>query len=81
MLIVWGCFKFTIDRFDHNNINFLDIANDKSKTDLHYKPTHTGQYCDINSNVLWNYKVSWIKSLYHQADKICSSKMIGKLYG
>ena len=29
MLIVWGCFKFTIDRFDHNNIHFLDIANDK----------------------------------------------------
>ena len=49
--------KFTIDRFDDNNIHFLDIAIDKNKTDLYYKLTHTGQYFDINSNVPWNYKV------------------------
>ena len=61
------------DRFDDNNINFLDIAIDKNKTDLYYKPTHTGQYSDINSNIPCNYEFSWIKSLYHQADKICSS--------
>ena len=65
--------KFTIDRFDDNNTHFLDITIDKNKTDLYYKPTHTGQYSDINSNVPWNYKVSRIKSLYHRADKICSS--------
>ena len=45
-------------RFDDNNIHFLDIAIDKNKTDLYYKPTHTGQYSDINSKVPWNYKVS-----------------------
>ena len=50
--------KFTIDRFDDNNIHFLDIAFDKNKTDLYYKPTHTGQYSDINSNVPWNYTFS-----------------------
>ena len=40
-------FKFTKHTFDDNNIHFLDIAIDKSKTDLYYKPTHTGQYSDI----------------------------------
>ena len=50
--------NLTIDRFDDNNIHFLDIAIDKNKTDLYYKPTHTGQYSDINSKVPWNYKVS-----------------------
>ena len=34
--------KFKIDLFDDNNINFLDIVIDKNKTDLYYKPTHTG---------------------------------------
>ena len=66
--------KITIDRFDDDNIYFLGIAIDKNKTDLYYKPTHTGQYSGINSNVPWNYKVSWIKSLYNRADKICSSR-------
>ena len=65
--------KFTIDSFDDNNIDFLDTVMDKNKTDLYYKLTHTGQYSDINSNVPWNYKVSWTKSLYHRADKIFSS--------
>ena len=37
--------KFLKDRFDDNNIHFLDITIDKNK------PTHTGQYSDINSNV------------------------------
>ena len=64
---------FTIDRFDDNNIHFLCITIDKNKTDLYYKPTHTGQYSDINNNVPWNYKISWIKSLYQRAEKICSS--------
>ena len=65
--------KFAIDRFDDNNIHFLYIAIDKNKTDVYYKPTYTGQYSDINSNVPWNYKDSWIKSLYQRADRICSS--------
>ena len=44
--------KFLKDRFDDNNIHFLDITIDKKK------PTHTDQYSDINSNVPWNYKIS-----------------------
>ena len=62
--------RFTID---DNNINFLDITIDKNNIDLYYKPTHTGQYSEINSNVPWNYKISWIKSLYQRAEQICSS--------
>ena len=65
--------KFTIDCFEKNNIHFLDIAIDKNKTDVYFKPTHTGQYSDIGSNVPWNYKISLIKSLYYRAEKICSS--------
>ena len=48
--------RFTIDRFDDNNIHFIDIAIDKNKTNLYCKTTHTGPYYDINSNVPWNYK-------------------------
>ena len=65
--------KFTIDRFDYNNIHLLDMAIEKNKTDFYHKPTHTDQYSDINSNVPWNYEISWIKSLYHRAEKIWSS--------
>ena len=47
---------------------------DKNKTYLYYIPTtHTGQYSGINSDVPYNYEVSWIKSLYQRAEKICLS--------
>ena len=36
--------KFTMDRFEDNNVHFLDRTIDKIDTDLYYKPTHTGQY-------------------------------------
>ena len=39
--------KFTKHSFVDNNIHFLDIAIDKNKAELYYKPTHTGQYSDI----------------------------------
>ena len=42
----------------------------KNKTDLYYKTTHTSQYSD--SNVPWNYKVSWVKCLYPRAENFCS---------
>ena len=38
--------KFMLDGFDDNNIHFYDIAINKNKTDLYYKPTHTGQYSE-----------------------------------
>ena len=63
-----------MDRFDGNNVHFLDIAIDKIDTVLYYKPTHAGQYSSFNCSLLWNYTTTWIKSLYHRAKKICSSK-------
>ena len=65
--------KFTIDRFDDNNIQFLDNTIDKNKIDLYQKPTNTGQYSATNSKVSWNYKISWTKSFYHRAETIYSS--------
>ena len=47
--------EFTIV-FDNNIIHCLDIAIDKNKTDLYYKPTHTGQYSDIK--ISWNTAVN-----------------------
>ena len=63
--------QFTIDRFDNDKVHFLDISFDKNKTDLYYKPTHTGQYSDISSNTPW---AAWIKALYHRAKKVCTTK-------
>ena len=36
--------QFTIGRFQGGIIHFLDLKTDRSKTDLYYKTTHTGQY-------------------------------------
>ena len=66
--------QFTIDRFDNGKVHFLDISIERKKTDLYYKPTHTGQYSDISSNTPWNYKTAWIKALYHRAKKVCTTK-------
>ena len=66
--------QFTIDHFDNGKVQFLDISIDKNKTDLYFKPTHTGQYSDISSNAPWNYKRAWIKVLYHRAKKVCTTK-------
>ena len=70
--------QFTIDYFPDNHVHFLDITINKNKTDLYYKPTHTGQYSNITSNTPWNYKTAWIKALYHRAQKICSTNELFK---
>ena len=75
--------KFTMDRFD-NNVHVLNIVIDKTDTDFHYMPTHTGQYSSFNNSLPWNFKTSCIKSLYHCAKKIYISKenfncQIGKI--
>ena len=62
--------KFTMNRFEDNNLYFLDIPIDKTDTELYCKPTHTGQYCDFNCSLPWNYKTLWIKSFYYLARKI-----------
>ena len=53
--------------FHHFQLNEL-----YTETDLYYKTTHTGQYCDFSSQTPWKLKLSWIKALHDRATKICS---------
>ena len=68
--------QLTIDRFEDGVVYFLDIKINGSETDLYYKTTHTGQYCDFSSKTLWKLKISWIKALHDRATKICSSNKL-----
>ena len=68
--------QFTIDRFEDGIIHFLDIKINSFETDLYYKTTHTGQYCDFSSQTPWKLKISWIKALHDHATKICSSNKL-----
>ena len=54
--------KFTIDTFPDKDIHFLDIRIKETETDIFYKSTHTGQYCDFSSQVPWGLKTAWIKA-------------------
>ena len=65
--------QFTIDRFGDGVVHFLDIKINGSETDLHYKTTHTGQYCDFSIQTPWKLKISWIRALHDRATIICSS--------
>ena len=65
--------KFTMNRFEENNVHSLDITIDKTDTGLYYKLTHAGRYSGFNYSLPWNYENSWIKSFYHSARIICSS--------
>ena len=66
--------KFSFDIFPDGNIHFLDIKIDKNHTDVYYKETRTGQYTKFHGQTPWHLKTAWIKSLFHCANKICSSK-------
>ena len=66
--------KFTINTFPDGKVHFLDIKVDKNHTDIYYKDTHTGQYTSFHSQTPWRLKTAWIKTLFHRANKICSSK-------
>ena len=68
--------QFTNDRFEDDVVHFLDIKINGSETNLYYKTTHTGQYCDFSSQTPWNLKISWIKALHDHATKICSSNKL-----
>ena len=68
--------QFTIDRFEDGVIHLFDIRINGSETDLYYKTTHTGQYCDFSSQTPWKLKISWIKALHDRATKICSSNKL-----
>ena len=63
--------QFTIDKFEDGIVHFHDIKINGSETDLHYKTTHTGQYCDFSSQTPW-----WIKALHDRAMTICSSNKL-----
>ena len=54
-------------------MHFSDTTIDKNKTDLYYKVTDTVNFFEINSNLPWNYKTSWTKSLYNRLEESCSS--------
>ena len=68
--------QFTIDRFEDGIAHFLDIKINGSETDLYYKTTHTGQYCDFFSHTPWKLKIYWIKAIYDRVTKICSSNKL-----
>ena len=46
----------------------------RTETDVYYKDTHTGQYCDFSSHIPWPLKISWVKALLNRSHKICSTK-------
>ena len=66
--------KFTVNTFPDGKVHFLDIKAGKNYTDIYYKDTHTGQYTSFHSETPWRLKTAWIKTLFHRANKICSSK-------
>ena len=70
--------NFTVDTFENKKVHFLDPLIDRNTTDIFYKDTHTVQYTNYNSLMPWKLKMSWVKSLYFLASKICSSKRLLK---
>ena len=71
--------KFTVDIFDEGNVHFLDISvlpnGDK---DVYSKPTNTGLYSHYESYIPWRYKISWARSLFYRAKRICSNNRLFK---
>lgn len=41
------CIEFTIHRFEDDIVHFLHNKTNGCETDLCYRATHTGQYCDL----------------------------------
>ena len=66
--------KFTVDRFIHEDVHFMDIKIHQNNTDIYHKDTHTGQHIHYRSQKPWKLKISWIKALHYRAYKICSNK-------
>ena len=52
--------QFTIDKFEDGIVNFLDTKINGAGTDLYYKTTLTGQYCNFSIQTPWKLKISWI---------------------
>ena len=51
--------RFTVDTFDDGNVHFLDIAIERTTTDVYYKDTNTGQYVSFDSFEPWWRKTAW----------------------
>ena len=68
--------KLTVDEFPNGNVLFLDLLIDKNTTDIYCKDTHTAHYTNFNSFAPWTLRTAWIKSLFHRARKIGSTKAI-----
>ena len=71
--------KFTVDRFINEDVHFLDIKIHQNNTDIYYKDTHTDQYINYRSQTPWKLKTSWIKALYHRANKQALDKQISHI--
>ena len=63
---------FTVDTFSEGIVHFLDIKVLVDGTDIYRKDTHTG----FSSFEPFYRKTAWVKSLYHHAFKICSTKLL-----
>ena len=70
--------KFTVDEFLEGDIHFLDLLIKKNSTSIYYKDTHTAQYTNFDSYAPWTLRTAWIKSLFHRARTICSTKELFK---
>ena len=68
--------RFTIDRFENGIVHFGCIRINGCETDLYYRTTRTGHYCDFSSQRYWRLKIYWIKILRDCATKICSSSRL-----
>ena len=66
--------KFTVDKFSDDVIHFLDIKISVDGIDIYCKDTHTGQYTHFSSFEPFLHKIAWVKSLFHRAYMICSTK-------
>ena len=67
---------FTVDTFSEGIVHFLDIKVSVDGTDIYRKDTHTGQYSHFSSFEPFYRKTALVKSRYHRAFKICSTKSL-----
>ena len=67
---------FTVDTFSEGIVHFLDIKVSVDGIDIYRKDTHTSQYLHFSSFEPFYHKTAWVKSLYHHAFKICSTKSL-----
>ena len=69
--------KFTAEEEENGQIPFLDCLvsrtdNNRVKTKVYKKPTHTGQYTNFYSNQPLHEKLSTVKSLARRAKLVCT---------